>query len=263
MKKIRSKLIDKCPVNETGTIWSMKFHAPDIEAEPGQFVNIEVSNHYLRRPISVSEYSEDILTLLIQRAGRGSEAIISTSIGERLDMLAGLGNKFSLPDVSVNKKDSNMLHVYLIAGGIGYAPLVGLMKKFKIIEDCKVKFFLGFNKLKEVPLDHISSLIREGWDIKFICQEGNGKIRGNVIDLLETEMSEDDTLPDYFYTCGPVPMMKRICGFLPSVEGQISMETIMGCGFGACMGCSILTSEGPKRICKEGPVFKRSQLLWK
>ena len=254
MKQGRYRLIEKEALTASRKMWRMRFEAPDIEAEPGQFVEIEAEGHYLRRPISVSEYEKGVLTLIIQEAGKGSRQIIETSPGESLDMLTGLGNRFSLPG------DDNGADVILAGGGVGYAPLVGLMKRLTREKRCKPTAVFGFNGGADVPLGHLEELRREGMRIEWATMSGEEGWRGNSIETALSLMERENLRPEYFYACGPWPMMKGACKAF-DFEGELSLEARMGCGFGACMGCTILTADGPKRICKEGPVFKKSKLV--
>lgn len=231
----------------------MRFEAPGIQAEPGQFVNIAVEGAYLRRPISVCEYDGEVLSLVVQAVGAGTQRIVETRPGAYLDMLTGLGNTFSLP------ADDGRGVVMLVGGGVGYAPLVGLMKKIGRNTD-KVPFAVfGFNGEADVPLNHIEELREEGYHVEYCTMTGEMGDRGNAVEVALEYMDHYGMKPDYFYTCGPMPMMRAVCREFP-FEGELSLEARMGCGFGACMGCSIQTKDGPRRICKEGPVFRKSEL---
>ena len=254
MKQGRFKLIAKEDLYYAGKTWRLSFEAPDIEALPGQFVNIEVEGHYLRRPISVSEYEDGILTLVVDIVGEGTRRIVSTPVGARLDMLTGLGNTFDIhPKVEGDE-------VILLGGGVGYAPLVGLLKRIVKETDLHPFAVFGFNREIDVPLRHIEELRDEGLPIEYCTMTGEMGDRGNALEVMQEYIREDEMNPAFFYTCGPLPMMKAVCRAF-DFDGQLSMESRMGCGFGACMGCSIETPEGPRRICKEGPVFGKNILL--
>lgn len=255
MKKDKFRLIEKEDLYTFGKIWRLRFEAPDIEAEPGQFVNIEVDGHFLRRPISVSEYDGGVLSLIIQVVGEGSRQIVSTPVGAKLDMLTGLGNCFRIPDLPEGSK------VILLGGGVGYAPLVGLMKKLYHETDLRPFAVFGFNGEADVPFHHIEELRDEGYPLAYCTMTGEMGDNGNAIEVMREYLENYNIDPEFFYTCGPLPMMKAVCGEF-DFDGQVSLEARMGCGFGACMGCSIKTAGGPKRICKEGPVFNKSELLW-
>lgn len=253
MKEGRYRLIEKEDLYYAKKLWRLRFEAPDIEAAPGQFVNIAIDGRYLRRPISVSEYEDGILTLIVQIAGEGTQRIVETPKGESLDMLTGLGNRFSIP------QNGEKGVVILIGGGVGYAPLVGLMKE--ITRRCDVHPFavFGFNRETDVPFDHMVELRDEGYTVEYCTMSGEMGDRGNALEVAQEYIDHYNFKPLYFYTCGPMPMMKAVCEAF-DFDGELSLETRMGCGFGACMGCSIQTKNGIKRICKEGPVFRKSEL---
>lgn len=252
MKQNKYRLIEKECLNESGRIWRLRFDAPGIEAAPGQFVNVAVAGKYLRRPISVSEYDGEILSLIVQIAGEGTLRLAATPRGASLDMLTGLGSGFSFPDIAGV--------ALIIGGGVGYAPLVGLMKKMARESDLLPFAVFGFNSREDVPLGHISELRDEGYPVEYCTMLGDMGDRGNAVEVAREHIDELGVTPVYFYTCGPVPMMEAAAREFP-VEGQLSLESRMGCGFGACMGCSIKTVNGNKRICKEGPVFLKSELF--
>lgn len=253
MKEGRYRLIDKEDLYSGGKTWRLRFEAPGIEAEPGQFVNILVGGNYLRRPISVSEYEDGVLSLVVSVVGEGTAKIVRTPVGASLNMLTGLGNKFDIhPEISGKE-------VLLIGGGVGYAPLVGLLKKIIRETDLRPFAVFGFNREIDVPLHHIEELRDEGYPVEYCTMTGEMGDNGNALEVMQEYIREDEMNPQYFYTCGPLPMMKAVCNAF-DFDGQLSMEARMGCGFGACMGCSIPTAAGPKRICKEGPVFTKSEL---
>ena len=253
MKKGKYKLIEKEDLYFDGRIWRMRFEAPDIEAEPGQFVNIEIDGHYLRRPISVSEYEDGVLTLIVQVVGEGTRRMVSIPTGTRLDMLTGLGNRFTVPALP---EGSNVL---LIGGGVGYAPLVGLLKKLCNESDLRPFAVFGFNREADVPFHHIVELREEGYPLAYCTMTGEMGDNGNALEVMREYIENYHLNPKYFYTCGPMPMMKAVAEAF-DFDGELSLEARMGCGFGACMGCSIQTVSGPRRICKEGPVFKKIEL---
>lgn len=253
MKEGRYRLIDKQDLYEAGKLWRLDFEAPDIEALPGQFVNIEVEGQYLRRPISVSEYEDGVLTLVVDIVGAGTRKIVETRKGASLNMLTGLGNTFDI-NPAIEGRD-----VLLIGGGVGYAPLVGLMIRLVKETDLRPFAVFGFNREIDVPLYHLQELREEGYQIEYCTMTGEMGDHGNAVEVMQEYIDDDELNPEYFYTCGPIGMMKAVCAAFP-FEGELSMEARMGCGFGACMGCSIETAEGPRRICKEGPVFRKSDL---
>ncbi len=210
---------------------------------PGQFVNIKLDGFFLRRPISVCDCEDGTLTIVYKVVGSGTEAMSTMKEGS-LDILTGLGNGYDL-SVSGNKP-------LLIGGGVGVPPLYMLAKK--LIEEGKdVSVILGFNTKSEVFYeDEFKAL---GAKVLVTTVDGSYGIKGFVTNAMD---GIDYT---YFYTCGPEPMLKAV--YNTSVtEGQFSFEERMGCGFGACMGCSCKTITGYKRICKEGPVMRKEEILW-
>ena len=210
---------------------------------PGQFVNIKLDGFFLRRPISVCDCEDGTLTIVYKVVGSGTEAMSAMKEGN-LDILTGLGNGYDL-SVSGNKP-------LLIGGGVGVPPLYMLAKKL-IEEGKEVSVILGFNTKSEVFYeDEFKAL---GAKVLVTTVDGSYGIKGFVTNAMD---GIDYT---YFYTCGPEPMLKAV--YNSSVtEGQFSFEERMGCGFGACMGCSCKTITGYKRICKEGPVMRKEEILW-
>ena len=213
---------------------------------PGQFVNIELEGFYLRRPISVCDYSDNTITLIYKVVGRGTEAMSHMEAGRDLDMLTGLGNGFD-PDVEC-------LRPLLVGGGVGVPPLYRLAKDL-IARGRKVSVVLGFNTAAEIfYADEFRAL---GADVHVATADGSYGVKGFVTDAIR----DKEIGFDYFYACGPLPMLKALslsCG----TSGELSFEERMGCGFGACMGCSCKTLTGNKRICKDGPVMKREEIIW-
>ena len=211
---------------------------------PGQFINIKLEGFYLRRPISICDYDDTTITIIYKVVGEGTEVMSKKKSGEKLDVLCGLGNGF---DTS-----KSMDKPVLIGGGVGVPPMYNLCKKL-IADDKEVTVILGFNKKDEIFYeDKFENL---GADVKVTTVDGSYGIKGFVTDALkETEYS-------YFYTCGPMPMFKAIESTAVT-SGQYSFEERMGCGFGACMGCSCKTKYGNKRICKDGPVLEREEIIW-
>ncbi len=209
----------------------------------GQFVNIMIDGLYLRRPISVCDYDESTLTLVYKVVGKGTELLSTSIIGTKLDILTGLGNGYDL-----SKSGDCPL---LIGGGVGVPPLYNLAKKL-IAQGKKVSVILGFNTKDEVFFaDEFKSL---GADVYVTTVDGSCGIKGFVTDAIKNAYS-------YFYTCGPEPMLKAVYN-KTTTSGQFSFEERMGCGFGACMGCSCKTLYGNKRICKDGPVLEKEEIIW-
>ena len=210
----------------------------------GQFVNILLDGLYLRRPISVCDYDESTLTLVYKVVGKGTEQMSHKVPGEKLDILTGLGNGYDLT-LSGNKP-------VLLGGGVGVPPLYNLARKL-IAQGKSVSVILGFNTKSEIFYEEAFKQL--GCDVTVTTVDGSYGVKGFVTTALE---AMDYT---YFYTCGPEPMLKAIYK-ASATSGQMSFEERMGCGFGACMGCSCKTLTGNKRICKEGPVMKKEEILW-
>ena len=211
---------------------------------PGQFINIKLDGFYLRRPISICDYDDTSITIIYKVVGSGTEVMSKMNSGEKLDVLCGLGNGFDTSK-ALDKP-------VLIGGGVGVPPMYNLCKKL-IAEGKKVTVILGFNKKDEIFYE--DEFKKLGADVKVTTVDGSYGIKGFVTDALkETDYS-------YFFTCGPMPMFKAIEA-TATTSGQYSFEERMGCGFGACMGCSCKTKYGNKRICKDGPVLTREEIIW-
>lgn len=210
---------------------------------PGEFVEIKLDNYYLRRPISVCDYSTTHLDLLYKVLGHGTKDMSQYEKGKQLDVLVNLGNGF---DMSKSKKP------LLIAGGIGIAPMFALARKFNE-QNIKPTILYGAAKQSDIVL---IEKLKEYGDVIITTDDGSLGYKGNVVDYLKNHTLDFDK----YFACGPQVMLKFLSYF--SKEGYVSLEARMGCGFGACMGCSIQTVEGPKRVCKEGPVFKASEVIF-
>ncbi len=211
---------------------------------PGQFVNIAIDGLYLRRPISVCDCSEGKLTVIFKVVGKGTGKMAEAAPGDKFKVLTGLGNGYDL-----SKAGTRPL---LIGGGVGVPPLYLLAKKL-IEKGSKPFTVMGFNSLQDVFF--AEEFKKLGCDVAVTTVDGSLGIKGFVTDAMPSDYT-------YFYTCGPLPMLKAVYG-RTETSGQFSLEERMGCGFGACMGCSIMTANGPKRVCKDGPVFEKEELLWK
>ena len=209
----------------------------------GQFVNIALDGFYLRRPISVFDCEDDVLTLVYKTVGHGTQMMSSLSLGEKLNILTGLGNGYDL-----KKSGGSPL---LIGGGVGVPPLYMLAKKL-VQSGKKVSVVLGFNSENEVFFE--DEFKKLGCSVTVTTVDGSHGIKGFVTDALPQSYS-------YFYTCGPEPMLKAVYK-ATDTDGQFSFEERMGCGFGACMGCSCKVITGYKRICKDGPVLEKGEILW-
>ena len=211
---------------------------------PGQFVNIALDGLYLRRPISVCDCRGDELTIIYKVVGHGTAQMSRMAPGERLDILSGLGNGY---DFSLSGE-----RPLLLGGGVGVPPLYWLARRL-CEEGRHVTAVLGFNRADEIFYER--ELRELGADVIVTTVDGSYGVRGFVTDAMG---SLDYT---YFYTCGPETMLRAVYG-AARTEGELSFERRMGCGFGACMGCSCKTITGNKRICREGPVMKRSDIIW-
>ena len=211
---------------------------------PGQFVNIKLDGFYLRRPISVCDCEDGKLTIIYKVVGNGTEKMSELSAGDELDVLCGLGNGY---DTS-KSGDSPVL----IGGGVGVPPMYMLCKKL-ISEGKNVSVILGFNSEKEIF--GVEEFEATGAKVYVATVDGSVGTKGFVTDVLK------DIDYSYFYTCGPMPMFRAIEG-IAKTSGQYSFEERMGCGFGGCMGCSCKTKYGNKRICKDGPVLEREEIVW-
>ena len=238
-------LIIKSNVCIAPTVFKMVLSgdASDITA-PGQFVNFKLDGLYLRRPISVCDYTDNELTVIYKVVGEGTEQMSKMQAGESILTLTGLGNGYD----TTKSGDAPLL----LGGGVGIPPMYNLAKTL-IAEGKKVKVVLGFNKAEEIFYEEEFKAL--GCDVYVCTADGSYGIRGFVTTAME---KLDYT---YFYTCGPLPMFKAI-NKVAHGSGQLSFEERMGCGFGACMGCSCKTITGYKRICKDGPVLEREEILW-
>ena len=205
-----------------------------------EFIEIKLDGYYLRRPISVMDFGDGYVDILYKVLGHGTKDMSSYKPGLKLDVLVGLGNGFNITKA---KKP------LLIAGGIGVAPLIGLAKGFNKL-GIKPTFIYGARSKDDIVM---TDLIKEYADLKICTDDGSLGYKGNVVNYLKS-LNVDY---DYYYACGPQVMLKFLS--LDFKNGEVSLEARMGCGFGACMGCSIETTSGPKRVCKEGPVFMASE----
>ena len=232
----------------TSTVYKMEL-AGDTSAitGPGQFVNILLEGFYLRRPISVNDCrangAGDTLTIIYKVVGKGTEAMATMTAGQTLDVLTGLGNGYDL-SLAGDKP-------LLIGGGVGVPPLYMLAKQLREAGK-EVSVILGFNTKDEVFCEEDFKEL--GCTVTVTTVDGSYGVKGFVTNALPEEYS-------YFYTCGPEPMLKALYK-ATKTSGQFSFEERMGCGFGACMGCSCKTVTGNKRICKEGPVLVKEDILW-
>lgn len=209
----------------------------------GQFINIKLDGLYLRRPISVCNKDDKSVTIIYKVVGKGTEQMAKMSPGEQLDVLTGLGNGYDL-SLSGDKP-------LLLGGGVGVPPLYLLAKQLKN-QGKNVSVVLGFNTKSEVFYE--DEFKKLGCNVTVTTVDGSYGVKGYVTNTYPNEYT-------YFYTCGPEPMLKSVYKTTVT-SGQMSFEERMGCGFGACMGCSCKTITGYKRICKDGPVMKKEEILW-
>lgn len=209
----------------------------------GQFVNILLEGKFLRRPISVCDYDDTTITIIYKVVGEGTEQMKALEVGIELDILTGLGNGY---DISKSTKP------LLIGGGVGVPPMYNLAKNL-MANGQKPTVVLGFNTAEEIF--YVEEFKALGCDVLVSTVDGSFGVKGFVTDAMK------DVDYDYFYTCGPLPMFKAVYN-ATEVSGQFSFEERMGCGFGACMGCSCKTKYGNKRICKDGPVLVKEEIIW-
>lgn len=228
----------------TSTIMKMQLRGDTSAISAcGQFINIQLEGYYLRRPISICDWDEHTITILYKIVGHGTEKLSQMRCGETLDVLCGLGNGY---DTSLSGT-----HPVLLGGGVGIPPLYALAKKL-IQEGKKVSVVLGFNTKEEVFYEEEFKQL--GAQVQVVTVDGSYGQQGFVTDAFPTTST-------YFYTCGPEAMLKAVYA-KSTTSGQFSFEERMGCGFGACMGCSCKTITGYKRICKDGPILCKEEILW-
>lgn len=242
MKQVLFSITENIPLTENVYRMTLSGDCSDITA-PGQFVNIKLDGLFLRRPISVCDINGDELTIIYKVVGKGTEMMSKMPEGTILDVLTGLGNGYNLSKCGETP--------VLLGGGVGVPPMYMLAKR--LIELGKsVSVILGFNTKSEIFYeDEFKSL---GCDVTVTTVDGSYGIKGFVTDALPSDYS-------YFCCCGPEPMLKAVFKSTKT-SGQFSFEERMGCGFGACMGCSCKTVTGYKRICKDGPVLEKEEILW-
>ena len=212
----------------------------------GEFVHLDIPGYYLRRPFSVCDTSPEGFTLLYKTVGEGTRALSTLPVGTSLSVLTGLGKGF---DASACREKA-----LLVGGGLGAAPLYLLAKELRK-EGKEATVILGFNKADEIVLQEEFETLCGS--VTLTTLDGSAGVKGFVTDALKALKPAYD----YFYTCGPMVMMKAVCQQLEG-PGEASLEERMGCGAGFCYGCSIHTASGPRRVCKDGPVFKKEEILW-
>ena len=242
MKNVFLKITENKPL--TDSVWQMTL-AGDCAAinKPGQFINIKLDGFYLRRPISVYDCGEDFVTIIYKVVGEGTEHMAKLEAGKTLDVLIGLGNGF---DTSLSGD-----HPVVIGGGVGVPPMFKLAKEL-IAEGKKVTAILGFNTAGEIFAENEFKKI--GCEVIVTTVDGSYGVKGFVTGAMDFDYT-------YTYCCGPAPMLKAVYN-TSKTSGQYSFEERMGCGFGACMGCTCKTKYGNKRICKDGPVLVKEEIIW-
>ncbi len=210
---------------------------------PGEFINITIPGYYLRRPISVCDYSKNHIDLLYKVLGHGTRDLSTFEEGTKIDALVGLGNGFDIT------KSKNPL---LVGGGIGIAPMIALAKAFNE-KGIKPTLVYGARSANDIVL---VEELKQYTNLYICTDDGSLGFKGNVIECIKSNKFKFD----YYYSCGPQKMLEFLAKAYKN--GCVSLEARMGCGFGACMGCSIETTNGPKRVCKEGPVFEASEVIF-
>ncbi len=243
MKNSIFEIVSNKPLTSTVFEMVLKGDTSPITAS-GQFVNIALEGLYLRRPISVCDVKGDELVLIYKVVGKGTEQMSKMSVGEKLDLLTGLGNGY---DLSLSGDKPLML-----GGGVGVPPMYMAARLLRE-QGKEVSVVLGFNTKDEIFYEEEFKAL--GCKVYVATADGSYGTKGFVTDVMK------DLDYTYFYTCGPEPMLKAVYK-ASKTSGQMSFEERMGCGFGACMGCSCKTLTGNKRICKEGPVMKKEEILW-
>ncbi len=230
--------------NIARSVYEMRLKADTDDIHPGQFVDIALPGRYLRRPISVCQAKDGVLTLIYKAVGHGTEQMSHMQAGEKLDVLLPAGNGYDLTRAGG--------YPLLVGGGVGVPPLYMLAEKLS--KKSHVTVILGFNAKDEIFYEQ--EFRKLGCEVIVCTADGSCGIKGFVTDGLKMVKQYS-----YVYACGPAVMLKNIDSMLES-DGEYSMEERMGCGFGVCLGCTIVTREGAKRVCADGPVFDRKVLVW-
>lgn len=231
----------------TGRTFLMRLSGPSGVMDcPGQFLNLAVEGKFLRRPISICDYDGDLLTLLYDVVGDGTEEMSRWKPGYEVDLLAPLGNGFDI--------ERSGQRPLLVGGGIGIAPLYKLAKML-VARGIRPIVILGFNTAADAVW--VEEFAATGAEVHVSTADGSMGTKGFVTDVPECT----DGQASYFYACGPMPMLKALCQKM-EIPGELSLDERMACGFGVCMCCSLKTLDGAKRICKDGPVFRKEELIW-
>ena len=229
-------------INLNGTIWEMKLKGDSSEiTKPGQFINIQIDGFYLRRPISICDWDKNSITIIYVIVGDGTKAMSQMKPGHKLDVLCPLGNGYN-----IKIEDKNPM---LVGGGGGLAPMFSLAKALQK-SGKSPEIVAGFKS--EQDIFYIEKYKELGIDVKIATEDGSKGTKGFVTDVMEKDR--------YVFACGPELMLKAI--YAEAKDGQFDFGARMACGFGACMGCSCKTKSGSKRICKDGPVFLKEDIIW-
>ena len=245
MKQSIFTIIENTPLTDTVYRMVLEGDTSAVTA-PGQFVNLDLPGFFLRRPISICDWDEKTVKLLVKIAGQGTNMLVHLKPGTELDTLSGLGNGFDFSIAGENP--------ILVGGGIGIAPIYGLARRMKAAGITPV-VALGFRSAKDTfYLEEFEAL---GCELLVATEDGSMGMKGFVTDLVKSRPERD-----YILTCGPLPMLKALHALPQLKDGQFSFEARMGCGFGACVGCTIPTKDGYKRVCKDGPILYKEEIVW-
>ena len=238
---MRAQITDNRPVAEG--VWRMDFSGNTANFAPGSFLNLTVPGFYLRRPFAIADYSSDSFSIYYKVVGGGTDAMTGFAVGSEADVLAPLGKGFT---------ENTCAAPLLIGGGAGVAPLYPLARALRK-SGKPVTVALGFAAAGDAYLtDEFAAL---GCAVLLTSVDGSLGAKGFVTQLLGSVAA------DYFYACGPTPMLQAVCDTL-IIPGEVSLEERMACGFGACVGCAVKITAGMKRVCKDGPVFSKEEVLW-
>lgn len=232
----------------TRDVWELTLSG-DASAfkRPGQFVNLELPGKFLRRPLSIANWMDNGVLLLVRAVGEGTAELIASAPGTRFHLLTGLGNGFEMAEHGE--------HPVLVGGGIGLAPLYGLARHM-VGAGLTPAVALGFRSAEDVF--YAEEFAALGCPLFLSTEDGSLGMKGFVTDCVRKFVPECD----YAFSCGPLPMLRSVWALPQLRGGQFSLEARMACGFGACMGCTIETKNGPRRVCKEGPVFRKEEIIW-
>jgi len=246
MKEVIFTLESSCPLTADTYELILSGDTSAITA-PGQFVNLQLPGKFLRRPISVCDWTERGLMLIVKAVGEGTRELVASPAGTRFPTLTGLGNGFDLSEGGERP--------LLIGGGVGAAPLYGLALRL-VRQGKRPSVALGFRSRGDVFC--MESLTTLACDVFIATEDGSLGTKGFATDCVTRALPE----ADYAFACGPIPMLQAVYALPQLKDGQFSLEARMGCGFGACVGCTIQTKNGPRRVCKDGPVFRKEELAW-